>query len=124
MFVELDVTRLRNCAAIVGEKKKLRIADAHPIAMLEQAGLDRHVVDERAVQTLEVSNYKAFVFFFDFRMTPRDRGVGDAKIRLRLTANNHRLFVDGEDCSFEFARHCCETRWHWWNNTRLPDFRI
>src|SRR5829696_3670117 len=45
-------------------------------------------------------------------MTAGDGGVGDAEMGGSLTTNDQRLFVDGEDCSLEFARYCCETRRH------------
>jgi hypothetical protein len=49
----------------MSEKEKLRIADAHTIAVLEQPALDWHVVHERAVKTLKIRDYETIVLPFD-----------------------------------------------------------
>ena len=49
----------------------LCIADANTIAMLEQPILDGNVVNERAVKTLQISDYKSRFVFFDLRMAAR-----------------------------------------------------
>jgi len=102
------------------QKQKLRITDTNTIAVFEQSSLYWHVVNERAVETLEIGEHEPAFFLFDFGMTTRDGCVGNAQIRRGLTTNDERLFVEGEDCSFEFARNGCETRRH--GQTRLTGY--
>src|ERR1041384_917819 len=64
------------------------------------------------LKTVEIRDDEYVVFFLDPGVTTRDGGIGDAEMGGSLTTNNHRLFVDGEDSSPEFARYCCETRRH------------
>ena len=53
----------------MSEKEKLRIADAHTITVLEQPGLNGHVVHERAVKTLEISDDETIILLFDLGVT-------------------------------------------------------
>src|SRR5687768_2074465 len=64
-FVEVDFARPRRNLAVHSQKHKLRVADSQTIAVLENARLDGHIVDERAVETLEVGDYVAVVLLFD-----------------------------------------------------------
>ena len=54
------------------QKEKLRVADAHAIAVIEETALDGHVVHERAIEAFEIREYEAPVVLFDFRMAARD----------------------------------------------------
>ena len=49
--------------AFMDQEQKLRIADAHTIAVLEHAALDRHVVNKRAVKTLEIRDDETVSLF-------------------------------------------------------------
>ena len=47
------------------------IADANAIAMLEKSILDGNIVNESAVKTLQIGDYKSRLLLFDPGMTAR-----------------------------------------------------
>src|SRR5262249_24759136 len=64
-----DVARLRHSLALMCEKEKMRVADAHTIAVLEQATANGHVVYKRSVKTLEIRDDETTFLLFDLGMT-------------------------------------------------------
>src|SRR5205823_14179278 len=78
-IVKLNLARLRLHFAIVHQEEKLRIPDAHAVAVLESSPFHRHVIDEGAVETIEVEYYKLLLFFVDLGMPARNGSIRDAK---------------------------------------------
>ena len=70
-FVKPDVARFRSRFTFVRKEKKLRVADANAIAVIEKSCSDWQVVDERTVQAVEIGDDKAVVCFFDLAMFSR-----------------------------------------------------
>jgi hypothetical protein len=68
--------------------------------MLEKARFNWQIVDERAVETLEIGNDETIVLFLDLRVTARHGSVGDANVGRGLAANDKRLVGDDENRPF------------------------
>src|SRR6185369_95654 len=71
-FVESNVTRFRSGFALVCEEDEMCVADANTIAMLERAILDGNIVNEGAVKTLEIGDYKSRFLLFNSGVTARN----------------------------------------------------
>ncbi len=84
---------------VLRQKYELRIADPHPIAMVQFPSFDWHFVDKGAVQAVEVLKEKLIGFSFDLGMTARDRGVCDAESRSRFAANYDRQSFYAKDAA-------------------------
>src|SRR6185295_12523039 len=98
--------------ALVCEEDKMCIADAHTIAMLERSVLDRNIVDEGAVKTLQIGDFKSRFLLFDSGVTARHGSVSDTEPDSSIATNNESFIANREDCSLELPGHCCETRRH------------
>src|SRR5437773_8496908 len=94
------------------QKQKLRVSDAHAIAVLKGSSLNRNVVDESAVKTFQIQNYKLIILFLDLGVTARNRGVGEAERGCGLSPDHHRKLFDGKDGSFKSSGNCCKSRVH------------
>jgi hypothetical protein len=94
------------------QKKKLRVANANAIAVLQLPSLYGYVIDKGAVQTIEIEDYKIVLLFINAGMPARDRGVSNAERCGSFSSDNDGQIFDSEDAAFESSGYCSQSRVH------------
>jgi hypothetical protein len=108
----MDFTRLHCHVAVVHEEEKLGVANSHSIAVMQGAAFHRHIVDEGAVETFQVEDYKVIVFSFNLGMTPRHGSVRNAEGGCSFAADDDRQVFNSKDAAFKSSGDGCESRIH------------